>query len=48
MEITSGPSDCVGVAWAFRDDNESYNHYSNNNWQGIISVVRTDMVNYAK
>lgn len=33
---------------AFRDDKEAYNHYSNNNWQGIISVVRTDMVNYAK
>ncbi len=32
----------------FRDDKESYNHYSNNNWQGIISVVRNDMVNYAK
>ncbi len=32
----------------FRDDNEAYNHYANGNWQGIISVVRTDMVNYAK
>ncbi len=32
----------------FRDDAEAYNHYANNNWQGIISVVRTDMVNYAK
>ncbi len=32
----------------FRDDNEAYNHYANGNWQGIISVVRNDMVNYAK
>jgi hypothetical protein len=32
----------------FRDSNESYNHYSKNNWQGIISVVRNDMVTYAK
>ena len=33
---------------AFRDDNESYDHYARGNWQGIISVVRNDMVNYAK
>ncbi|QDQ26909.1 hypothetical protein FNU76_11355 [Chitinimonas arctica] len=31
----------------FRDDNESFNHYSQGNWGGIISVVRTDMVNHA-
>ena len=32
----------------FRDDAEAYNHYANGNWQGIISVVRADMVNYAQ
>ncbi len=32
---------------AFRDDNESYNHYANGNWQGIISVVRSAMVSSA-
>ena len=32
---------------AFRDDNEAYNHYANGNWQGIVSVVRTAMVNTA-
>ncbi len=32
---------------AFRDDAEAYNHYANSNWQGIISVVRADMVKYA-
>lgn len=32
----------------FRDDNESYNHYANGNWGGIISVVRSDMVNNAR
>lgn len=32
----------------FRDDNESHNHYANGNWQGIISVVRSAMVTYAK
>lgn len=31
----------------FRDDNESYNHYANGNWQGIISVVRSAMVSSA-
>ncbi len=33
---------------AFRDSNENYNHYANNNWQGIISIVRADMAAYAK
>jgi len=32
---------------AFRDDNESYNHYTNGNWQGIVSVVRSAMVSSA-
>jgi hypothetical protein len=32
----------------FRDDGESYNHYTNGNWQGIVSVVRTDVVNNAR
>ncbi|MBR7779837.1 hypothetical protein KDM88_15105 [Undibacterium sp. BYS50W] len=40
------------VKWAyhsvsFRDDAEAYNHYANGNWQGIISVVRTAVVNNA-
>ncbi|MCX9156353.1 hypothetical protein OPU71_09490 [Niveibacterium sp. 24ML] len=32
----------------FRDDSEAYNHYANGNWGGIISVVRTDVVNNAR
>lgn len=32
---------------AFRDDNEAYNHYASGNWLGIVSVVRTAMVNSA-
>ncbi|MES2018391.1 MAG: hypothetical protein V4484_18035 [Pseudomonadota bacterium] len=32
---------------AFRDDNESYSHSGNHNWEGIVSVVRTAMVNNA-
>ncbi|MGQ0710453.1 MAG: hypothetical protein ACT4NV_11970 [Rhodoferax sp.] len=27
----------------FRDDNESYNHYTNGNWGGVVSKVRADM-----
>ena len=29
---------------AFRDDGESYNHYTNGNWEGIVSRVVADMV----
>ncbi len=54
-DLTLGTATNEGgsVKWSyhsvvFRDDNESYNHYANGNWQGIISVVRNDMVNYAK
>lgn len=32
---------------SFRDDGEDYNHYSNQNWEGIISVVRAAMVSNA-
>ncbi len=32
---------------AFRDNNEAYHHYAAGNWQGIISVVRSAMVNSA-
>lgn len=31
----------------FRDDSESYNHYTNGSWGGIVSKVRTDMATYA-
>jgi hypothetical protein len=32
---------------SFRDDNESYNHYQNGNWENIVGVVRADMATYA-
>ena len=32
---------------SFRDDNESYNHYANGNWGGIVGVVRSAVVNSA-
>ncbi|HET9619975.1 MAG TPA: hypothetical protein VFP84_01320 [Kofleriaceae bacterium] len=31
----------------FRDDNESFNHFTNGNWQGIVSQVRADIVSNA-
>ena len=31
----------------FRDDAESYNHYANGNWGGIVGVVRSAMANSA-
>jgi hypothetical protein len=33
---------------SFRDDGEAYNHYTNGQWGGIVSLVRTDMVNNAR
>jgi hypothetical protein len=33
---------------SFRDDGEAYNHYTNGSWGGIVSVVRTAMVNSAQ
>lgn len=32
----------------FRDDNESFDHYTDGNWQGIVSQARVDMVNFAR
>ena len=32
---------------SFRDDNETYNHYANGNWQGIVGVVRSAVVSSA-
>lgn len=53
-DLTMGTANNEGGSskWAFhsvsfRDDNEAYNHYANGNWLGIISVVRTAMVNSA-
>jgi len=33
---------------AFRDNGEAYNHYANGNWQGVVGLVRNDMVSFAK
>ncbi len=53
-DLTLGSGACEGnhAKWSyhtvdFRDDNEAYSHSTNGNWEGIVSVVRQDMVNYA-
>lgn len=53
-DLTMGTANNEGGSskWAyhsvsFRDDNEAYNHYASGNWLGIVSVVRTAMVNSA-
>ncbi|CAH0276434.1 hypothetical protein SRABI118_03643 [Massilia sp. Bi118] len=33
---------------AFRDDNEAFSHFTEGNWSGIVAVVRSDMVNFAR
>lgn len=33
---------------AFRDTSEAYNHYTNSNWGGVVSLVRADMAANAK
>jgi hypothetical protein len=33
---------------SFRDDHEDYSHYTNGNWGGIVSVVRSTMATYAR
>jgi hypothetical protein len=32
----------------FRDDAEAFNHYTNKNWQGVVSKVRADMATNAR
>ncbi len=49
LTMGTAPNEGGSLKWSyhsvqFRDDNEAYNHYANGNWQGIISVVRSDVV----
>lgn len=52
LTMGTAPNEGGSLKWSFhsvqfRDDNESYNHYANGNWQGIISVVRSAVVSSA-
>ena len=53
--LNTGTSACSNgkAKWSyhtvsFRDDGESYNHYANGNWAGIVGPTRSDVVTYAK
>jgi hypothetical protein len=52
-ELTMYGADAGGrPKWAhhsvyFRDDGENYNHYTNGNWEGIVSLMRADMETHA-
>lgn len=53
--LTTGTAACSDgrAKWSyhtvqFRDDSEAYNHYASGKWGGIISVVRSDVVTYAR
>ena len=52
LTLGSGTNEGGSAKWSyhsvsFRDDSESYNHYNGGNWGGIVSVVRSAMVNSA-
>ncbi len=54
-DLTLGTAVCQGgvAKWtghnvAFRDDSEAYDHFTNGAWGGIVSVVRSAVVTYAK
>ncbi|TFW27349.1 hypothetical protein [Massilia horti] len=52
LTLGTAPNEGGSLKWSyhsvsFRDDAEAYNHYTNGNWAGIVSVVRSAMVNSA-
>ncbi|PWF54566.1 hypothetical protein C7C56_006395 [Massilia glaciei] len=52
LTMGSGVNEGGQAKWSyhsvvFRDNAEAYNHYGAGNWQGIVGVVRTAMVNSA-
>jgi hypothetical protein len=53
LSLGTAANEGGSVKWGFhsvvlRDDAETYNHYCNSNWQGIVSPLRTAMETYAK
>jgi hypothetical protein len=43
-----GSTKWTGHSVVFRDDAEQFDHYANQNWEGVVSKVRTHMINTAK
>jgi hypothetical protein len=53
LTLGAGPNQGGSTKWAyhsvaFRDDHEDYGHYTNGNWGGIVSVVRSAMAASAR
>jgi hypothetical protein len=53
LTLGSAPNQGGSTKWAyhsvaFRDDGEDYMHYTNGNWEGIVSVVRSAMAATAR
>jgi hypothetical protein len=51
--LGAGPNQGGSTKWAFhsvafRDDHEDYVHYTDGNWGGIVSVVRSAVAAYAR
>ncbi|HMC16797.1 MAG TPA: hypothetical protein VKI18_14260 [Albitalea sp.] len=53
LSLGEGPNEDGRAKWGhhsvvFRDDGENYDHYTNGNWAGIVSLMRADMELNAK
>lgn len=53
LTLGAGPAQGGRAKWAnhsvvFRDDGESFNHYVNGSWAGIVSRMRVDVAAYAQ
>jgi hypothetical protein len=53
LTLGPGPNHGGSTKWAyhsvaFRDDGENYGHYTDENWRGIVSVVRSTMADLAR
>jgi len=47
VAVEGGKAKWSNHSVVFRDDAEAYNHYTNGNWEGVVSKVRADMVTNA-
>lgn len=52
LALGSGPNEGGSTKWnyryvQFRDDGQNLNHYTQRNWQGVVSRMRSDMQTYA-
>jgi hypothetical protein len=53
LTLGTAPNQGGSTKWAFhsvafRDDGEDFGHFTEGNWRGIVAVVQSAMVNYAR